>query len=114
MTDASDHADQDQLFRRRADDLLTGLLQSLDTFDPDELEAEASAGVIKMTFADGSRCVLNRQSAANQIWLAEGATAWHFVWDDAAAAWTDTKGRGPLRRVLAEVISRRLGRPIEF
>jgi len=103
----------DQQFRQRADALLDGLLEHLDTFDPDELEADASAGVIKMTFASGV-CVLNRQSAAHQIWLAEGASAWHFEWDEAAGAWMDTKGRGSLQRVLGEILSRRLGRTIEL
>jgi len=86
----------------------------LDAFDPDELEAEASEGVVKLTFADGSKCILNRQSAANQMWLAEGATAWHFEWDAAKSSWIDTKGRGELRDVIAGVITRRLGRAVSL
>jgi CyaY protein len=103
-------SDSTQAFRQRAEELLRTILLRLDTFDPDELEAEASEGVVKLTFADGSKCVLNRQSAANQMWLAEGATAWHFEWNDSQNGWIDTKGRGDLRDVLAGVISRRLGR----
>ena len=68
--------------------------------------------MIKLTFADGSKCILNRQSAAQQIWLAEGATAWHFEFDAPSATWRDTKGRGELRQILGDVISRRLGRTI--
>ena len=68
----------DQEFLQIADALMEELLTKLDTFDPDELEADAAAGVIKMSFASGGPCVLNRQTAAHQIWLAEGATAWHF------------------------------------
>ncbi len=103
-------SDLTQAFRQRAEELLRTMLLRLDSFDPDELEAEASEGVVKLTFADGSKCVLNRQSAANQMWLAEGATAWHFEWSDSQNGWIDTKGRGDLRDVLAGVISRRLGR----
>ena len=79
------------------DAVLLDLLLRLDAFDPDEVEAESSEGVIKLSFADGSKCVLNRQSAANQMWLAEGATAWHFEFDAASSSWLDTKGRGELR-----------------
>ena len=107
MTSASDST---QGFRQRAEELLRSIVLQLDAFDPDELEAEASEGVVKLTFADGSKCILNRQSAANQMWLAEGATAWHFEWNDSQNGWIDTKGRGDLRDVLAGVISRRLGR----
>jgi CyaY protein len=111
MSQATDGASS---FRQRAEELLRSVVRRLDTFDPDELEAESTEGVVKMTFADGSKCILNRQSAANQMWLAEGATAWHFEWDAAKTAWIDTKGRGDLRDVLAEVITRRLGRAVSL
>ena len=90
----------DQEFLQVAEALMQAMLAKLDTFDPDELEADAAAGVIKMTFASGGPCVLNRQTAAHQIWLAEGATAWHFELDAASGAWMDTKGRGELYSVL--------------
>ena len=106
--------DRDQDFLSTADTLMSGLLARLDEFDPDELEADSAAGVIKMAFADGSICVLNRQTAAHQIWLAEGATAWHFERQEAGGDWIDTKGRGSLDTVLTEILSRRLGRPIDL
>lgn len=103
----------DQQFLQQADELMQRLQAQLDEFDPDELEADSAAGVIKMVFADRSVCVLNRQTAAHQIWLAEGATAWHFERTD-DGDWTDTKGRGPLRQVLTEILARRLGRPVDL
>jgi len=93
---------------------MQAMILKLDEFDPDELEADSAAGVIKMAFADGRVCVLNRQTAAHQMWLAEGATAWHFERDAATDTWMDTKGRGPLHDVLAEVISNRLGRKVSL
>lgn len=88
--------------------------QQLDAFDPDELEADLSQGVLKIGFADGRKCVMNRQTAAHQIWLAEGAEAWHFAWDEAKGSWQDTKARGDLHAVLAAVVSRRLGRTVQL
>jgi len=105
--------ESDQEFLRLAETLMQSLLARLDTFDPDELEADATSGVIKMAFADGGICVLNRQTAAHQMWLAEGATAWHFDRDDANDTWLDTKGRGTLRSVLSDILSKRLARKIE-
>ena len=106
--------DGDQEFLRRAESLMQAMLVTLDEFDPDELEADSAAGVIKMAFADGSVCVLNRQTAAHQIWLAEGATAWHFERETATDLWMDTKGRGSLHTVLSEILTKRLGRPIKI
>lgn len=105
---------QDQDFLRRADQCLQSIQAALDTFDPDELEADLGSGVLRISFADGRNCILNRQAAAHQIWLAEGASAWHFVHDPATDEWMDTKGRGALRTVLAEALGRRLGRPIRL
>ena len=104
----------DQEFLQVAEALMQDLLAKLDTFDPDELEADAAAGVIKITFASGGPCVLNRQTAAHQIWLAEGATAWHFELDATSNAWMDTKGRGALHDVLGDVLTQRLGRAVQL
>ena len=104
----------DQEFLSRAEALMRAVLEKLDAFDPDELEADSAAGVIKIMFADDSVCVLNRQTAAHQIWLAEGATAWHFEQSPDDDTWLDTKGRGSLPSVLSEILTRRLGRPTTF
>ena len=110
MAAASNPDDHD--FARRSDECLRAIQAALDGFDPDELDADLASGVLRIGFASGRNCILNRQSAAHQIWLAEGASAWHFTYDQSAAAWLDTKGRGELRSILAELLSRRLGRPV--
>ncbi|HZN39862.1 MAG TPA: iron donor protein CyaY [Planctomycetota bacterium] len=104
----------DQEFLQHAEACMKAILAKLDAFDPDELDADLSAGVLRITFADSRHCILNRQSAAHQIWLAEGASAWHFARDPASGAWCDTKGRGELLQILTGIVSRRLGRTIDL
>jgi CyaY protein len=101
----------DHEFGRRADAFMEEVFSRLQDEDPDELDTNLSMGVLTMEFADGSRCIMNRQTAAHQIWLAHGATAWHFAPDD-AGEWVDTKGRGRLIDVLRDVLSGKLGRPV--
>lgn len=101
-------------FLQVAEQVLSRIQRSLDSFDPDELEADLAGGVLRITFADRRTCILNRQSAASQIWLAEGASAWHFANDPTTGAWLDTKGRGELVAILADVVSRRLGRSVRL
>ena len=105
-----DHDDHE--FLRQAEACMRELQTKLDAFDPDELEADLASGVLKISFSDGRNCILNRQSAARQIWLAEGASAWHFSREPLANAWLDTKGRGELAAVLSGILSRRLGRSV--
>lgn len=103
----------DHEFSKAADAFMGEMFETLsDGFDPDELDPDLAMGVLSMEFADGRKCIMNRQTAAHQIWLASGASAWHFAQVD--GDWVDTKGRGKLRDVLAEVLAERLGRPVSL
>ncbi len=105
----------DHEFSRRADAFMSEILQALDEIDPDELDCQLAMGVLTMEFADGTRCVMNRQTAAHQIWLAVGATAWHFDYDDEnGGQWRDTKGRGDIKTLLGEALGERLGHPVRL
>jgi len=103
---------QDLEFGKAADAFMQTVLVKLEKFDPDELDTDLAMGVLTMTFADRTKCILNRQTAAHQIWLAQGASAWHFAFDESSKTWTDTKGRGELSVVLSEVLSKKLGKPV--
>lgn len=103
----------DHQFEMRADEFMESILGLLDALDPDELDSQLAMGVLTMEFEDGSKCIMNRQVAAHQIWLAAEASAWHFDYDKAANDWLDTKGRGSLKAVLSEVLSGKLNRSVK-
>ena len=97
-------------FTKRADEFMERVFEQLAEIDPDELDVDLAMGVLTMEFSDGTKCIMNRQTAVHQIWLAHRATAWHF--DADGDAWVDTKGRGPLQEVLGALLSEQLGRPV--
>ena len=99
-------------FTKLADEFMESVFTQLTELDPDELDPDLAMGVLSMEFADGSKCIMNRQTAAHQIWLAEGAEAWHFTRDEGTGDWLENKGRGRVQDVLGEILTRRLGRPI--
>ncbi|MEM7199857.1 MAG: iron donor protein CyaY [Planctomycetota bacterium] len=99
-------------FQTQADAFMSQLLDAMESLDPDEVDADLQMGVLSMEFADGSKCIMNRQTAAHQIWLAHGASAWHFAMDDTNARWMDTKNRGAVEDVLSGILSQKLGREI--
>jgi len=102
--------DDDIRFATQADAFLEKVLERLEREDPDEVDCDLAQGVLTIQFADGSKCVMNRQTAAHQIWLAHGATGWHFA-PDAEGRWFNTKSRGELNDVLADILTTQLGRP---
>ena len=55
-------------FQKRADECLAHVSRWLEDFDPDEVDYTTTDGVVTLSFADGARFVLNRQSAVNQMW----------------------------------------------
>jgi CyaY protein len=104
----------DHDFAKAADRLLQSLFDRLAELDPDEVDCDLAMGVLTVEFADGKKFILNRQSAANQVWLAHGVTAYHFEQDPRSGDWLDTKGRGEVRSILARAIGDKLGRPVRL
>src|SRR5215468_9975904 len=70
----------------------------------EDVDVTAGDGLVTLEFDDGARFVLNRQAAARQIWLAAGARAWHFGWDDARHTWVDDRDGHDLYGRIAEVV----------
>ena len=75
----------------------------------EDVDVTAGDGLVTLEFDDGARFVLNRQAAARQIWLAAGARAWHYSWDDARHAWVDDRDGHDLYGRIAEVVGEKLG-----
>ena len=86
----------------------------LEAFDPDELDFALSDGVVTLEFADGKRYVLNRQTAADQMWFAAGARAWHYDWNASDGTWLCDKDQHELFGRIAEVVSEKLGRTVSL
>jgi CyaY protein len=101
-----------QRYLRLADECLERVARWCEAFDPDELDYSTTDGVITLEFPDRARFVLNRQSAANQMWLAAGARAWHYGWDEARATWLDDRDGHELFTRVGEVVSQKIGRAV--
>jgi len=99
-------------YQRLADACLARVADWLEGFDPDEVDFAETDGVIQLEFADGTRYVLNRQAAANQMWYAAGARAWHYDWDAAQESWADDRDGHDLFENLARTVSDKLGRGV--
>jgi len=72
-----------------------------------ELKGE---GVLELEFADGSRVIVNRHSAAREIWVAARSGGYHFRHD--GARWVDTRAGGELFASLSRYVSEQSGAPV--
>lgn len=90
------------------------ILDAFDDVDIEDADAESAGDVITITWKDGARCVVNTQRPVRQVWLAGGARAWHFSWDEASSSWLDDKGSGAELCATIEAIARDKGVEIEI
>jgi CyaY protein len=107
-------ASDQRSFLHRADACLERVAGWLEGFDPDELDFSSADGVLTLEFADRQRFVLNRQTAADQMWFAAGAQAWHYDWDAESGSWRCGKDGHDLYQRLGEVVSEKLGRSVSL
>lgn len=105
--DSNDYSTRSTACLKRVEDWL-------EEFDPDELDFTPSDGVVTFEFADGTKYVLNRQSAAGQIWYAAKVRAWHFSYDEASSTWLDDKQGRELFKCIAETVGSKLGREVSL
>jgi CyaY protein len=59
-------------------------------------------GIVEIELDDGSRIIVNRHSAAREIWVAARSGGFHFGWD--GAAWRDTRNGNELFKALSGLL----------
>jgi CyaY protein len=97
-------------FDRLADAMLERIARTVEESGADcDCEPKGS-GVLELEFADGSRIVVNRHSAARQIWVAARSGGYHFRWN--GSDWVDTREGGELLAALSRLVSEQSGRAI--
>lgn len=97
-------------YRHLADTTLGGLENALDAADLDY--ERAGGGVLEIEFDDGSMIVVNKQAAAQEIWVAAKSGGFHYRWD--GAAWRDTRGGEELLAALSRLASAQAGRDLDL
>ena len=89
---------------------LEHLRRALEASGSDADVEEKGDGVIELEFADRSKMVINRHSAAREIWVASRAGGFHFRWD--GTAWRDTREGTELFAALSNLVSAKGGEPV--
>lgn len=67
-------------------------------------------GVLELEFADGSKIIINRHTAAREIWVAAKSGGYHFRPQD--GGWVGTRDGVELMAALARCMSEQAGRAI--
>lgn len=95
-------------FEAAADDMLERIEHALESLELDFERKEG--GVLEVEFDDGSKIIVNRHSAAREIWVAARSGGFHFRGD--GGAWRDTRSGEELLAALSRLVSDQLGRRV--
>ena len=92
---------------RDFDRLATQALQSLErALEASAIDADfelREGGIVEIEFDNGSKIIVNRHGAAQEIWVAARAGGFHFRWD--GGAWRDTRDGSELFTALSRLVS---------
>jgi CyaY protein len=97
-------------FEAQADAAIAALERSLEASGVDADIEMKGAGVLELEFANGTKMVINRHTAAREIWVAAKSGAFHFRYD--GAAWRDTRDASELFGALSKLVSAQSGTPV--
>jgi CyaY protein len=102
----------DSEFGGLADAALAQIEAGLERSGADLDFAMVSSGVLEIEFADGSKLIVNRHAAAQEIWVAARSGGFHFRWD--GAVWRDTRDGGELMVALSALITTQSGETVSL
>ena len=101
-------------FNDHADAMLARIEQALENCAADVDYEIKPGGVIELEFshAGGSRIIINRHTAAREIWVAAKSGGFHYRWN--GSAWIDTRSGEELFAAVSRLASSQAGEPIEL
>ncbi len=99
-------------FNALADAALARLEAALDGCDADfDFELKAG-GVLELEFDDGAKVIVNRHSAAREIWVAAKSGGFHFRFD--GQQWVNTRDGEELFAALSRLVGGHAGRGVRL
>lgn len=96
-------------FNKLVDDTLLRIEQAIDASGVD-IDYETAAGILEMEFEGGSKIIINRQGATQEIWVAAKSGGFHFAWKD--GAWRNTRDGAELFAMLSKLVSSQAGEDV--
>ena len=101
-------------FKLKSGDVYNKIMNAFDDIDPDDAEPFFHLDNITITFRNGVKFIVNRQTPARQIWLATKKKGLHFNYNAEKSQWLCSKTSSELFRTLSEAILEELGEKVVF
>jgi CyaY protein len=100
-------------FNQRVDEVIELIEDRLDNADLD-IDYESSGGILTISFEDGSKVILNRQTPLKQIWVATKSGGFHFNFNPEVDAWLKDDDGTELFTALTRYCTEQSGGPVDL
>lgn len=97
-------------FETLAGAVLAALERAFEASAPDADVQSKGEGLLEIEFDDGTKMVINRHTAAREIWVAARDGGFHFRHD--GTAWRDTRDGTELFAAVSALVSQQGGIPV--
>ena len=102
-------------FNACADAMLARIEQALEKSGVDLDFEVKQGGVLELEFDNGSKIIINRHTAAREIWIAAKSGGYHFKPEmPEGSQWLGTRDGGQLFSVLARCIAEQSGESVSL
>ncbi len=98
-------------FNTTVDRLLLAIEDALETQDAD-IDMETTAGILTLTFSNGSKVIINRQSAMREVWVAARSGGFHLGRNE--TGWFCSSSGETLPELLSRVCSEQAGQRVSI
>ncbi len=95
-------------FHRQVSQILLRVEQAVEDSGVD-IDFENAGDILTLEFTNGSKVIINKQAAANQIWVAARAGGFHFSFDAGKKLWLNDQGGEELFTQLSRLASEQAG-----
>ena len=97
-------------FNQMADEMLARIEEVLESTDADFDCEIRPGGVIEVEFPNGGKIIINRHTAAREIWVAAKSGGFHFKPQN--GEWVSARDGSSLMQVLERCVSEQVGKPV--
>ena len=103
----------EKTFNQAYEDTLERLEDVLDECEAD-IDYDTVSDILTISFDDGSKLIVNKQSAADQLWLAARSGGFHYDYDAGSGQWLNDKTGENFFVELSRLATEQAGEEISF
>ncbi|HBE93602.1 MAG TPA: iron donor protein CyaY [Gammaproteobacteria bacterium] len=103
----------EKTFSEAYEDTLEQLEGLLDECDAD-IDYDTVSNILTIDFENGSKLIINKQSAADQLWLAAHSGGFHYNYDAGSGCWLNDRTGEEFFAELSSLATEQAGEEISF